>query len=194
LTFICRNLEPYRGYHSFMRALPDILKARPHAQVVIVGGNQTSYGAAAPQGQTWQEIFLNEVKDRLDLDRVHFLGKVPYASFLKLIQISRCHLYLTYPFVLSWSCIEAMSAGALVVGSRTQPVQEFITHGHNGLLVDFFDYRQIADTVIEALAQPEQYQHLRAQARKTIVDHYDLKRICLPQQLALVEGLAQPLS
>jgi glycosyltransferase involved in cell wall biosynthesis len=87
-----------------------------------------------------------------------------------------------------------MSAGALVVGSRTQPVQEFITHGHNGLLVDFFDYRQIADTVIEALAQPEQYQHLRAQARKTIVDHYDLKRICLPQQLALVEGLAQPLS
>ena len=194
LTFICRNLEPYRGYHSFMRALPDILKARPQAQVVIVGGNQTSYGAAAPQGQTWQEIFLNEVKDRLDLDRVHFLGKVPYTSFLKLIQISRCHLYLTYPFVLSWSCIEAMSAGALVVGSRTQPVQEFITHGHNGLLVDFFDYRQIADTVIEALAQPEQYQHLRTQARKTIVEHYDLKRICLPQQLALVEGLAQPLS
>jgi glycosyltransferase involved in cell wall biosynthesis len=192
LTFVCRNLEPYRGYHSLMRVLPEILKARPHAQVVIVGGNQTSYGAAAPQGQTWQEIFLSEVKEKLgtDLSRVHFIGKVPYATFVKIIQISRCHLYLTYPFVLSWSCIEAMSAGALIVGSDTPPVTEFITHGHNGLLVDFFNYKQIADTVIEALARPEQYLHLKAQARKTIVEQYDLKRICLPQQLALVEGLA----
>lgn len=192
LTFICRNLEPYRGYHSLMRALPEILKARPNAQVVIVGGNQTSYGASAPKGQTWQEIFLNEVKETLgsDLNRVHFIGKVPYATFVNIVQITRCHLYLTYPFVLSWSCIEAMSAGALIVGSDTPPVKEFITHGHNGLLVDFFNYKQIADTVIEALARPEQYLPLKAQARKTIVDQYDLKRICLPQQLALVEGLA----
>ena len=192
LTFICRNLEPYRGYHSLMRALPEVLQARPNAQVVIVGGNQTSYGSAAPQGQTWQEIFLNEVKEKLgpNLDRVHFLGKVPYLTFVKIIQITRCHLYLTYPFVLSWSCIEAMSAGALIVGSDTPPVKEFITHGHNGLLVDFFNYEQIANTVIEALARPEQYLTIKAQARKTIVDQYDLKRICLPQQLALVEGLA----
>lgn len=192
LTFICRNLEPYRGYHSLMRALPEILKARPNAQVVIVGGNQTSYGASAPKGQTWQEIFLNEVKETLgsDLNRVHFIGKVPYATFVNIVQITRCHLYLTYPFVLSWSCIEAMSAGALIVGSDTPPVKEFITHGHNGLLVDFFNYKQIADTVIEVLARPEQYLPLKAQVRKTIVDQYDLKRICLPQQLALVEGLA----
>lgn len=192
LTFICRNLEPYRGYHSLMRVLPEILKARPYAQVIIVGGNQTSYGSAAPQGQTWQEIFLNEVKEKLgtDLARVHFIGKVPYAMFVKIIQITRCHLYLTYPFVLSWSCIEAMSAGALIVGSDTPPVTEFITHGHNGLLVDFFNYKQIADTVIDALARPEQYLPLKVQARKTIVEQYDLKRICLPQQLALVEGLA----
>ena len=196
LTFICRNLEPYRGYHSLMRALPEILKARPNAQVVIVGGNQTSYGAAAPQGHTWQEIFLNEVKEKLgtDLSRVHFIGKVPYATFVKIVQITRCHLYLTYPFVLSWSCIEAMSAGALIVGSDTPPVTEFIAHGHNGLLVDFFDYKQIADTVIEALARPEQYLPLKTQARKTIVEQYDLKRICLPQQLALVEGLATSIS
>jgi glycosyltransferase involved in cell wall biosynthesis len=193
LTFICRNLEPYRGYHSLMRALPEILKARPHAQVVIVGGNQTSYGSSAPQGQTWQEIFLSEVKEKLgtDLARVHFIGKVPYATFVKIIQITRVHLYLTYPFVLSWSCIEAMSAGALIVGSDTPPVTEFITHGHNGLLVDFFDYKQIAETVIEALARPEQYLALKTQARKTIVEQYDLKRICLPQQLALVEELAK---
>lgn len=193
LTFICRNLEPYRGYHSLMRALPEILQARPNAQVVIVGGNQTSYGAAAPQGQTWQEIFLNEVKEKIgqDLDRVHFLGKVPYATFVKIVQITRCHLYLTYPFVLSWSCIEAMSAGALIVGSDTPPVKEFITHSQNGLLVNFFDYRQIAETVIEALAKPEQYQHLKTQARQTIIDRYDLNRICLPQQIALVEGIAK---
>jgi glycosyltransferase involved in cell wall biosynthesis len=196
LTFICRNLEPYRGYHSLMRALPEILKARPNAQVVIVGGNQTSYGAAAPQGQTWHEIFLNEVKEKLgsDLNRVHFIGKVPYATFVKIIQVTRCHLYLTYPFVLSWSCIEAMSAGALIVGSDTPPVTEFITHGHNGLLVDFFDYKQIADTVIEALARPEQYLPLKAQARKTIVDQYDLKRICLPLQIAFVEELEKSIN
>lgn len=190
MTFVCRNLEPYRGYHSLMRSLPMILKARPEAHVLIVGGDETSYGAQAPRGQTWKEIFLNEVKDAIDLDRVHFLGKVPYDTFLKIIQVSRCHLYLTYPFVLSWSCLEAMSAGTVVVGSKTPPVQEFIEHERNGLLVDFFDYHQIAETVIRVLTEPEQFTSMRSVARQTIIERCDLKTVCLPRQVTLVEQLA----
>ena len=147
--------------------------------------------APPPSGQTWKEVFLNDVKDELDLTRIHFLGRVPYAGFLKVIQISRCHLYLTYPFVLSWSCLEAMSAGAVVVGSKTPPVEEFIQHDYNGLLVDFFDYRAIAQTVIDVLSQPEKFKHIRDQARQSIIDQYDLRTHCLPKQVSIVEQLAR---
>lgn len=189
ITFVNRNLEPYRGYHIFMRALPKILERRPGAVALIVGGEQVSYGAPAPAGKTWKQIFFDEVKERLDVSRVHFLGKLPYAQYLALLQISRCHVYLTYPFVLGWSCIEAMSAGCLVVGSRTPPVEEVIEHGRNGLLVDFFDVAGLADTVVEALGQPQHHIALRAAARRTVIERYDLKSICLPQQIALIERL-----
>ena len=187
LTFVNRNLEPYRGYHSFMRALPDVLAARPQAQVVIVGGNEVSYGPPPKDGRCWRDIYLDEVKDRLDLSRVHFVGKVPYPTFVSLMQVSRAHAYLTYPFVLSWSMLEAMSAGALVVGSDTAPVREVIRHGENGLLVDFFDSAAWARTLIEALAEPERFVHLRAAARQTVLDHYDLQSVCLPRMVEMVE-------
>ena len=144
LTFVNRNLEPYRGYHIFMRALPEVLRARPNAQVVIVGGDEVSYGGAPKGAKGWKDTILNEVGDKLDLSRVHFMGKVPYDQFTALMQVSRAHAYLTYPFVLSWSMIEAMSAGAHVIGSRTAPVEEVITDGVNGSLVDFFDGMNIA--------------------------------------------------
>lgn len=191
ITFVNRNLEPYRGYHIFMRALPEILRRRPNAVALIVGGDEVSYGAAAPAGKTWKQIFLDEVKDRLDLSRVLFPGRIPYANFLKVLQVSACHVYLTYPFVLGWSCIESMSAGCLVVGSRTAPVQEVIEHEKNGLLVDFFDAAALTDAVVDCLARPEHYAPLRAAARKTAVERYDLATICLPQQMALVERLAR---
>ncbi len=190
LTFINRNLEPYRGYHRFMRALPRILSARPNATVLIVGGDEVSYGAPAPQGTTWKQMFWDEVKHGLDASRVHFLGRIPYAAYVNVLQVSRCHVYLTYPFVLGWSCIEAMSAGCVVVGSATAPVAEVIRHGENGLLVDFFAGDALAATVIEVLASPAQHAHLRAAARATAVQRYDLASICLPQQLQLLERLA----
>jgi glycosyltransferase involved in cell wall biosynthesis len=188
LTFVNRNLEPYRGYHTFVRALPDVLAARPNAQVVIIGGDDVSYGAAAPEGQSWKQFYLDEVKDRIDLGRVHFLGKVPYSDFVTLMQISRVHAYLTYPFVLSWSMLEAMSAGAYVVGSRTAPVGEVITDGVNGRLVDFFDIKAWSDALTQGLAEPERFLTLRCAARQTIVDNYDLQNVCMPRMVAFVEG------
>ncbi|MFV0492625.1 MAG: glycosyltransferase family 4 protein [Pseudorhodobacter sp.] len=190
LTFVNRNLEPYRGYHIFMRALPDILAARPEAQVLIVGGDGVSYGAPAPEGQSWKEVFLSEVRDRVDLSRIHFLGEIRYQNFLALLQISRVHGYLTYPFVLSWSMLEAMSAGCHVIGSRTAPVEEMITDGVNGQLVDFFDVKAWSARLTEALAEPEKFAPLRRAARKTIVEKYDLRRICLPGMISFVEGFA----
>ncbi|MDX2307424.1 MAG: glycosyltransferase [Hyphomicrobium sp.] len=187
LTFINRNLEPHRGYHIFMRALPKVMAARPNVRVVIIGGDGISYSLRPPGDKTWKDIFLDEVKDRLDMSRVHFVGKVPYPTFVNLMRVTRVHAYLTYPFVLSWSMLEAMAAGALVVGSRTPPVQELITDGVNGRLVDFFDVGGWSEALIEALAEPARYDACRAAARETIVGQYDLRRICLPRLVEFVE-------
>jgi glycosyltransferase involved in cell wall biosynthesis len=173
-----------------MRALPDVMAARPNAQVVIIGGDDVSYGAGAPAGQSWKQIFLDEVKDRIDLSRVHYLGKVPYPQFVALMQISRAHAYLTYPFVLSWSMLEAMSAGAYVVGSRSAPVEELIEDGVNGKLVDFFDIPAWSTALTEALAQPERFTPQRRAARQTILDTYDLKNVCMPRMIEFVESFA----
>lgn len=190
ITFAVRELEPYRGYHIFMRALPEILARRPNAQVILVGGNGASYGAAAPAGTTWRNVFHNEVADRLDHRRVHFVGKVPHATLTQLMQISTVHVYLTYPFVLSWSLMEAMSIGCMIVASDTAPVREQIRHGESGLLVDFFNPQALADTVVQAIEQRGEMQALRSAARSHIVAHYDQARICLPAQMALISRLA----
>ena len=190
LSFVNRNLEPYRGYHIFMRALPEVLAARPQAQVVIVGGDGQSYGRP-PEHGTWKERFLAEVADRIDPARVHFLGRVPRPQFLALMQVTRVHAYLTYPFVLSWSMIEAMSAGALVIGSRTGPVEEVIRDGVNGRLVGFFDIPDWSRALIDALADPVAADGLRAAARATVLESYDLKRRCLPRQIELVEQMTR---
>jgi tetratricopeptide (TPR) repeat protein len=189
ITYVARNLEPYRGFPSFMRSLPRILNARPKARVIIVGGDDVSYGARLPPGQTFRQNMLTELAGSIDLSRVHFLGKIPYAAFIKVLQVSRVHVYLTYPFVLSWSMLEAMAAGCLVIGSRTQPVQEVIQHAANGLLVDFFSPDQIADRVIDALEDARSFASLRQNARQTIIDRFDLKSICLPAHLRLLNML-----
>jgi glycosyltransferase involved in cell wall biosynthesis len=189
VTYVARNLEPYRGFPSFMRCLPEVLAARPNAQVLVVGGDDVSYGARLPDGQTFRKQTLAELGSSIDLSRVHFLGKIPYPAFVKVLQVSRVHVYLTYPFVLSWSMLEAMSAGCLVVGSATQPVQEVIHHGGNGLLVDFFSPNEIAERVIEALEQPGSFASLRRNARETVIDRYDLRSVCLPAHLQMLNSL-----
>ncbi|MGI9212954.1 MAG: glycosyltransferase family 4 protein [Methylococcaceae bacterium] len=189
ITFVNRNLEPYRGYHIFMRALPEIMARRPSARILIVGGNDVSYGARAAEGTTWKEKFLDEVKDNLDMSRVHFLGNIPYQHFIPLLQLSTVHVYLTYPFVLSWSLLEAMSAGCAIVASDTAPLREAIIMGETGRLVDFFDSKALSEEVCRLLDAKEERARLGAQARQFAREHYDLNRICLPRQLSWVESL-----
>ena len=187
LSYSVRNLEPYRGYHIFMRALPAVMAARPQAHVVIVGGDGVSYGAHPPAGTTWKQRFLDEVAGELDLSRVHFAGWLAHADLLRLFRITRAHAYLSYPFVLSWSMIEALSCGALVVGSATPPVMEVIEHGQNGLLVDFFDLGAWSTALTEALAHPDSFAAVKRAARQTVLERYDLTRICLPKLIDFVE-------
>ena len=142
ITFVNRNLEPYRGFHVFMRALPEIMARRPNAHCLIVGRDAVSYGAAPRAGGSWREVLLKEVGHLLPVDRVHFLGGLPYCDYLRVLQVSACHVYLTYPFVLSWSCLEAMSAGCTVVASDTGPVREVIGDGVCGILTDFLMLRR----------------------------------------------------
>jgi glycosyltransferase involved in cell wall biosynthesis len=190
ITFVNRNLEPYRGYHSFMRALPKIMAARPNATVIIVGGSGTSYGAAAPQGQTWKAIYLNEVHDQIDMNRVYFVGQVSYQAFISLLRCSTVHVYLTYPFVLSWSLLEAMACECAIVASHTAPVLEAIIDGQTGKLVDFFNHSQLAESVIALLNDPEARAKFGEAAREHVLNNYDLKRVCLPRLLDLINSLA----
>lgn len=186
VTYIGRSLEPYRGFPSFMRSLPAILAQRPNAQVVVVGADSTSYGPPRADRRSYLEHMLEEMGTSIDKTRIHFLGRVPYDAYLKILQVSRVHIYLTYPFVLSWSMLEAMAAGCTLVASRTAPVEEVVVDGVNGLLVDFFSPAEISERVIDVLAAPEAFVHLGQRARQHIVEHYDLRTVCLPQQLALL--------
>jgi glycosyltransferase involved in cell wall biosynthesis len=192
ITFVNRNLEPYRGYHIFMRALPEILKRRPKARILIVGEDDTGYGARSVDGRSWKDTFLTEVRPLIseaDLARIHFLGKIPYDTFISLLQVSTVHVYLTYPFVLSWSLLEAMSVGCSIVASDTQPLREAIKHDETGRLVDFFDVKGLANEVCLLLEDQALRTRLGSNARAFAQEHYDLKTICLPRQLQWVKAL-----
>jgi glycosyltransferase involved in cell wall biosynthesis len=196
ITFVNRNLEPYRGYHTFMRALPDLLQARPKARILIVGGNDVSYGARPDKAKYgsdhWKDIFIQEVRAQIsdaNWQRVHFLGHVPYQYFIPLLQLSSVHVYLTYPFVLSWSLLEAMSAGCAIVASDTQPLREAILQNETGRLVNFFDPAALTREVCALLDNPSERHRLGSNARAFAQSHYDLQSVCLPAQLKWVESL-----
>lgn len=192
ITFVNRNLEPYRGYHIFMRALPELLRQRPNARVLIVGGDEVSYGAAPPKGQTWKQIYIDEVRGKIptpDWERVHFLGKVPYDEFLSMLQISKAHVYLTYPFVLSWSLMEAMAIGAPIVASDTAPVAEVITHGETGRLFPFFEGARMVEEICTVLDDSDMCAAMASASRAYAVENYDLQSCCLPKQLEWIQKL-----
>lgn len=188
VTYVARNMEPYRGIHIFIRAAEQIQRQRPNAHVILVGGTGVSYGGPPADGRSWKDNLLDTA--RLDPLRTHFLGTLAYERYLKVLQLSSVHVYLTFPFVLSWSMTEAMSAGCLIVGSDTQPVREVLRHNENGLMVDFFNVDQIATTVSETLANRANLQHLRKGARDTILAGYDQQHHCIPAHRKLLEDLA----
>ncbi len=187
ITYVARNLEPYRGFHIVMRTIPEILRRRPNARILLVGGDEVSYGRPPPDGTKYRSLLLRELEGKIDLDRVHFLGRVPHRLFVNILQISSVHLYLTYPFVLSWSFLEAMATGCLVLGSSTPSVTEVLKDGQNGLLVDFFDQKGIADRIDAVLDHPDRMQTLRDNARQTIIERYDLRTVTLPSYLKLID-------
>ncbi|HEX2546490.1 MAG TPA: glycosyltransferase [Ramlibacter sp.] len=189
LTFLNRNLEPHRGFHVFMRALPEILARQPDAHCVIVGEDSVSYGSPPREFPNWRQAMLKEVGDRLPAGRVHFVGRVGYQDYLRLLQVSTCHVYLTYPFVLSWSCVEALAAGCRVVASDTSPVRDVITHGRNGLLFDFFNRNGLVDQTSKILANPRDYDQMATEASNRARRDYDLQSICLPRQLRWLASL-----
>jgi glycosyltransferase involved in cell wall biosynthesis len=190
ITFVNRTFEPYRGIHVFLEALALVQQRHASAHAVLVGADtpQVSYGAHRSDGRGWLTALREELGDQLDWTRIHTLGQVPHSTLRQIYQVSAAHVYLTYPFVLSWSLLEAMSCGCLVIGSATAPVQEVIRHGHNGLMVPFQDAGALAHSLLKALNQPQRMAPLRQQARLDSLA-YALPR-CLQQQLALIDSLA----
>lgn len=191
VTFVSRNLEPYRGFDVFMRALPGILARRPQAHAVIVGGEERGYGRMPPDGRSWKAVMMEEVGAKLDPSRIHFTGRIPHQGLVALFRLSSAHVYFTYPFVLSWSLVEAMGCEALVIGSDTAPLAEVVRDGENGILLPFFDPARLADAVVEALANPDRYVPLRKAARRTMLEHFDLHTTCLPRQIALFDAVLE---
>ncbi|WGV27863.1 glycosyltransferase family 4 protein [Halotia branconii] len=187
VTYVARGMEPYRGFPQFIETLAYVQERRPNCHVVIVGSERVCYGKSLPNNLTYKDLMLKKVP--LDLSRVHFTGSLPYGQYLQVIQASSVHVYLTRPFVLSWSMIEAMATGCLVLGSDTAPVTEVIEDGKNGLLVDFFSPRKIADRIDEVFNHPTRMTEIRANARKTALERYSLANL-LPQHLQLIKDIA----
>ncbi|SEK92737.1 Glycosyltransferase involved in cell wall bisynthesis [Roseateles sp. YR242] len=157
VTYVARNLEPYRGFHVFMRALEQLQRLHPTCHTVIVGGDGVSYGSRPKDAPNWKTALLRQVS--LDPARTHFLGRLAHRDYLRVLQVSAAHVYLTYPFVLSWSLLEAMASGTPLVASDTAPVREVLQPAEDARLVDFFDPAAIADAVhglLEAAERPRQ--------------------------------------
>lgn len=187
VTYATRGMEAYRGFPQFMEMAEKLLKLRKNVHIVIGGEDRICYGPKLEKG-SYKQIMLNKLD--LDMSRVHFTGGLPYMEYKKLLQISSAHVYLTYPFVLSWSMLEAMSCCCCVVGSKTPPVQEVIEDNKNGLLVDFFNIDELTDKVEYALDNQDKMAEIRENARNTLIEKYDLKKL-LPRHIAILKSTAK---
>ena len=185
VTYFARDFEPMRGFHVFMRALPSILREQRQAHIVLVGGDGVSYGNLPEEDTNWKQHSLREILPDLDLTRVHFLDRLPHSGLRRLMQVSRVHVYLTYPFVLSWSCIEALASGCAIVASDTAPVRDVIVDGENGVLAPFHDHEAIAARVCELLRDAPRRARIGGRARETAVLGFDVQA-CVDRTLQLI--------
>ena len=186
VTYATRGMEEYRGFPEFMKAASILLKQRPNLHILVGGEDRVCYGKHL-KDDTFKKKMLRELE--FDESRLHFVGPLPYNEYVKLLQVSSAHVYLTYPFVLSWSFLEAMSAGCPIVASDTAPVTEVMQDKYSGLLVDFYDIDGIVAKVNELIDHKEKYQLLRENARDVIVKNYDLKML-LPKQIEFLKSVA----
>lgn len=188
VTFVARDLDPYRGYPQFMRAAARVARERPDAVFVVVGGDGVGYGRPRPDGRLWREVMAEEA----DLaERMVHIPWLDHDDLIRLFQVSAAHVYLSVPFVLSWSLLEAMACGCLIVGSRTAPVQEVVTDRRSGLLAPFFDTEALAAAMLEALEKQADFEPLRQAARATVLARFELE-VCLDRQVGFIERLAAP--
>ncbi len=188
VTFINRRFEPLRGFHVMMRALPAFLKAAPDAHVLMIGADETGgYGPAAPRGLTWGQVLQAEVGQEHDSQRVHFVGAIDYDLMVRALSIGRAHVHYTYPFVLSWSLIDAMACETLILGSDTAPVRDAIEDGVNGRLLPFFDTAALTRAMVEAVREPDRFTPMRLAARRTALERFDRQGQALPAWLALID-------
>ena len=187
ISYIARGMEEYRGFPQFMEAVSKLQKVRPNLHVVILGRDRVAYGNKRKDGRTFKTWALETFE--FDMERLHFMDLQPLAYLRDLVRITKAHIYLTAPFVLSWSLLETMCAGALVVGSDTEPVRELIKHKENGLLVDFFNTDDLVETLNKVLDNPKDYDDLRKAGRQTILDKYSINDI-LPKQWQLIQNVA----
>lgn len=186
ITFINRNFEPLRGFHIFMRSLPALLDAVPEAQVVLIGSDGNGYGTPRQDERSWREAMAEELGDRLDHDRVHFVGRVGHQEMIDILSIGAAHVYYTYPFTLSWSLAEAMACECLILASDTAPVRDAITSGVNGVMIDFFDVAALSDAMIRAVREPQSFEGLRREARQTALRQFDAT-VGVPAWLRLID-------
>ena len=188
VTYIARNFEPYRGFPTFMQTAEILLRERPDIHIIAVGADDISYGKRAPKGTTYRQMWSEKVT--LDESRIHFVGRVPYDDLIRIFQLTAAHIYLTYPFVLSWSTLEAMACGAPLVSSDTKPVREVVTHEKHGLLSDLFEPEAVAKNVMRMLDEPDLAQHCSEEGRNIVTERYALDKL-LPLHVKLVEEIAQ---
>ena len=186
LTYATRGMEEYRGFPQFMEAASILLKQRPNLHVIVAGEDRVCYGRHL-QNDTFKKKCLREFE--FDMSRLHFVGSLRYDEYVKLLQVSTAHIYLTYPFVLSWSFLESMAIGCRIIASDTEPVKEVVKDGFNGVLTDFFDVEQLVAKTNEVLNNPDKYDEMRKNARETIVKKYDLTKL-LPKQMEFLKQRA----
>ncbi|GHU10417.1 glycosyl transferase [Betaproteobacteria bacterium] len=189
VTFINRTLEPWRGWRTFVRAIPHIQKAHPEAHFVIVGRTGGGYGPAPERGN-WRDIFLAEQRAALDLSRLHFTGAVPPETIRAVLTVSRAHVYLSHPFVLSYSPVEAMSCACPLVLGDTEATREIAAHEQHALFADGLDPQAVAEAVLRLLDDEDLSRRLGQAARARAREHYDLK-VCLPEWERVINHLVK---
>jgi len=189
VTYVSRGLESARGFDVFMRMAAVVAKERADVQFFIAGEDRTHYGHEGHHigKQTFKDYVLSQ--GDYDTSRFHFLGRIPLADLQTLLRLSDLHVYLTVPYVLSWSLMQAMASGCTILASATPPVEEVIRHERQGLLAGFDDVDALASRALEVLDRPEQFRHLGHGARQRILKHYE-RRLCSKRLAALFEEVA----